>query len=71
MSPYSAIALVVMLAASPALACTGQSVRLAGDFQTGDLGWGQEDAGPRSRRSPEPRLRVGTRPCLSPISMLA
>jgi len=44
MSPYSAIALVVMLAASPALACTGQSVRLAGDFQTGDLGWGQEDA---------------------------
>jgi hypothetical protein len=32
-----------MLAASPALACTGQSVHLEGDFKTSDLGWGQED----------------------------
>ena len=43
MGPYSAIALVAMLAASPALACTGQSVHLAGDFKTTELGWGPED----------------------------
>lgn len=45
MGPYSAIALAAMLAAaSPALACTGQSVHLEGDFKTGELGWGPEDA---------------------------
>jgi len=44
MSPYSLIALALMLAASPALACTGQSVYLEGDLKTGDRGWGQEDA---------------------------
>jgi hypothetical protein len=44
MRPFSAIALVSMLAASPALACTGQSVHLAGDLNTAELGWGQEDA---------------------------
>lgn len=44
MSRYSLIALALMLAASPALACTGKSVHLEGDFKTGALGWGQEDA---------------------------
>ncbi len=44
MRSFSAIALVSMLAASPALACTGQSVYLAGDFKTAELGWGPEDA---------------------------
>jgi hypothetical protein len=43
MSPYAAIALVLMLAASPALACTGQSVYLEGDLKMGEQGWGQED----------------------------
>ena len=44
MRALSAITLTLMLAASPALACTGGSVHLAGDFKTGDLGWGQVDA---------------------------
>jgi len=44
MRAFSLIALALMLAASPALACTGQSVYLAGDFKTAELGWGQEDA---------------------------
>lgn len=44
MSPYSSlIALAFVLAAAPALACTGQSVYLEGDFNTGNPGWGQED----------------------------
>ncbi len=43
MSLYASIALVAMLAASPALACTGQSVYLEGDLKLGDQGWGQED----------------------------
>lgn len=44
MRPYPLIALVALLAASPAVACTGQSVHLSGDFQTGDAGWGPQDA---------------------------
>ncbi len=44
MHAYSVIALVLMFAVSPALACTGQSVHLSGDFQTADLRWGPEDA---------------------------
>lgn len=44
MRPYPLIALAVLLAATPAIACTGQSVRLSGDFQTGDTGWGPPDA---------------------------
>lgn len=44
MSPNSSlIALAFVLAATPALACTGQSVHLEGDFNTGSPGWGQED----------------------------
>jgi len=43
MSPYSIGALALLLTVSPALACTGHSVRLEGDFKTGDLGWGQQD----------------------------
>ena len=59
MHPYSAIAYVLMLAASPALACTGQSVHLAGDFKTSELGWGNEDAsfkvaGAQADLSPQP-----------------
>ncbi len=53
------IAVTVMLAASPALACTGQSVQLEGDFKTGDQGWGQEDQrfqvkGGEATLTPEP-----------------
>jgi hypothetical protein len=56
---HTAIALALMLAATPALACTGQSVHLAGDFKSGDLGWGQEDAsfklaGPQADFTPQP-----------------
>jgi len=59
MRAHSAITLALMLAASPALACTGQSVHLTGDFKTGDLGWGQEDAsfevaGARASLTPQP-----------------
>jgi hypothetical protein len=43
MSVRTGIALVLMLAAQPALACTGQSVHLDGEFKTGDLGWGHTD----------------------------
>lgn len=43
MSPYSLIALALMVAASPAFACTGKSVRLEGDFKTDNLGWGPPD----------------------------
>jgi 3-keto-disaccharide hydrolase len=39
----SLIALALLLAATPALACTGQSVYLEGDFNTGDPGWGKVD----------------------------
>ncbi len=37
--------LVVALLAStsPTFACTGESVHLEGDFETGDLAWGEED----------------------------
>jgi hypothetical protein len=38
------IALAVLLVASPAFACTGGSVQISGDFQTGDKGWGEADA---------------------------
>jgi len=41
---HSLIALGLLLAASPALACTGQSVHLEADFPTHDLAWGEEDA---------------------------
>jgi len=44
MRPYPLIVLVALLTASPAVACTGQSVHLSGDFQTGDTGWGAQDA---------------------------
>ena len=39
----SLIALALLLAATPALACKGQSVHLEGDFNTGDPGWGKVD----------------------------
>ncbi len=63
MHPYSAIALVLMLAASPALACTGHSVHLAGDFKTAELGWGPEDAsfkvkGPEAEFTPEAGMQT-------------
>lgn len=59
MRPSSVIALSLMLAASPALACTGQSVHLAGDFKTAELGWGREDAsfkvaGAEAQITPQP-----------------
>lgn len=38
------IALAVLLVATPAFACTGGSVQISGDFQTGDKGWGEADA---------------------------
>ena len=41
---HSLIALGLLLAASPAFACTGQSVYLNADFSTHDLGWGEDDA---------------------------
>lgn len=40
----SSIALALMLAATPAVACTGQSVYLDGSFKLGEQGWGSEDA---------------------------
>lgn len=59
MRSHPLIALALMLAASPALACTGQSVYLEGDLKTGDQGWGQEDgrfkiSGGEAVFSPEP-----------------
>jgi hypothetical protein len=44
MRSHPFIALALILAASPALACTGQSVYLEGDLKVGDQGWGQEDS---------------------------
>ena len=44
MSARTAVALALMLGAQPALACTGQSVHLDGEFKTGELGWGRTDA---------------------------
>ena len=41
---HSLIALGLLWAASPAFACTGQSVHLEADFRTHDLRWGEEDA---------------------------
>jgi hypothetical protein len=41
---HSLIALGLLLAGSPAFACTGQSVHLKADFRTHDLAWGEEDA---------------------------
>jgi hypothetical protein len=43
MRPHSLIVLAVMLAATPAFACTGQSVYLEGDLKLGDQGWGAVD----------------------------
>lgn len=43
MRPTHSIALALMLAASPALACSGKSVYLEGDLKLGDQGWGQTD----------------------------
>lgn len=63
MSPHSLIALLLLLAASPALACTGQSVHLEGEFNTGDPGWGQEDArfqvsGREAAFTPQPGMQT-------------
>jgi hypothetical protein len=44
MRHVSIIVCAALAAASPALACTGQSVQLAGDFQIGEKGWGDADA---------------------------
>ena len=44
MRPHCFIVLASMLAAAPALACTGQSVYLEGDLRMGDQGWGQADS---------------------------
>lgn len=41
---HTLIALGLLMAASPAFACTGESVYLEADFQTHDLAWGEEDA---------------------------
>ncbi len=38
------LALAALLVASPALACTGPSVQISGDFQTGEKAWGESDA---------------------------
>jgi hypothetical protein len=38
------LALAVLLVATPALACTGPSVQISGDFQTGENAWGESDA---------------------------
>jgi hypothetical protein len=38
------IALALMLVASPAFACNGPSVKISGDFQTGERAWGEPDA---------------------------
>lgn len=43
MNAYALIALTLMMAASPALACSGQSVYLEGKLKLGDQGWGDED----------------------------
>src|SRR3979490_1916280 len=43
MRPTHSIAFALMLAASPALACSGKSVYLEGDLKLGDQGWGQTD----------------------------
>jgi hypothetical protein len=43
MRPTPPIALALMLAASPAFACSGKSVYLEGDLKLGDQGWGQTD----------------------------
>ncbi len=42
MSPL--VALALLYAANPALACTGASAHISGEFQTGDKGWGEPDA---------------------------
>jgi hypothetical protein len=44
MRPAPLIALAALVLATPALACTGASVQISGDFQTGDKGWGEPDA---------------------------
>lgn len=59
MRPIFLAALAVIFAASPALACTGQSVHLEGDFDIGDPGWGPQDErfnvqGPKAVLTPEP-----------------
>ena len=59
MRPSYSIALALMLAATPAFACSGQSVYLDGKFKLGDQGWGTEDArfkvsGTEAVLTPEP-----------------
>ncbi|KAB2939370.1 MAG: hypothetical protein K8F92_16280 [Hyphomicrobium sp.] len=43
MRPSPCIVLAALLLAPPAMACTGPSVQIAGDFQAGDKGWGEAD----------------------------
>lgn len=43
MRPIFLAALAIVFAAAPALACTGQSVHLEGNFVVGDPGWGPQD----------------------------
>jgi hypothetical protein len=44
MRPASLIAMAALFASTPALACTGATVQMAGDFQKGPQGWGEPDA---------------------------
>src|SRR4029079_17018915 len=37
------VALAALVVATPAFACTGPSVQISGEFQTGDKGWGEAD----------------------------
>ena len=44
MRPFPFLAMAALLAATPALACTGTTVALSGDFKNGADGWGEADA---------------------------
>jgi hypothetical protein len=57
------IVCAALAVASPAVACTGQSVQLAGDFQTGEKGWGEADVqfqpkGPEVALTPQPATQT-------------
>lgn len=59
MRPIFLAALAFFAAAAPALACTGKSVHLEGDFVIGDPGWGPQDErfnvqGAKAVLTPEP-----------------
>ncbi len=64
MPPTSLIALgILLLAASPAAACGGQSIYLEGAFKTGDTGWGDADAqfkvsGSEATFAPQPGMQT-------------